>query len=118
MLGELNFFFFFPFCLLFSMQQQVRQQGEFESLHRDMMIGFGKWEFDPMDIKSPFPNNEGSVHLWQGDDDRLVPVMLQRYIAYKLPWIHYHEFPGAGHLFPLAKGTFKSMIKEFLTGER
>ncbi|KAH9317153.1 hypothetical protein KI387_018922, partial [Taxus chinensis] len=73
------------------------QQGVFESLHRDMMVMFGKWEFDPMDLKNPFPNNEGSVHLWQGDEDALVPVLLQRYIAEKLPWIHYHELPEAGH---------------------
>ncbi|KAE8689252.1 putative nucleotide binding protein [Hibiscus syriacus] len=57
------------------------QQGVFESLHRDMRIGFGKWEFDPLDLDNPFPNNEGSVHLWMGDEDRLVPVIHQRYIA-------------------------------------
>ncbi|XP_062091778.1 uncharacterized protein LOC133797763 isoform X1 [Humulus lupulus] len=99
--------------------QQVKQQGEFESLHRDMMVGFGSWEFDPMDdLKNPFPNNEGSVHLWQGDEDRLVPVALQRYIASKLPWIHYHELPGAGHLFPLANGMSEAMMKVFLIGEK
>lgn len=74
----------------------VRQQGEFETLHRDLIIGFGKWEFDPTELTNPFPNNEGTVHLWQGDEDKLVPVELQRYIAQKLPWIHYHELSGAG----------------------
>lgn len=106
------------FISLSFVQHQVKQQGEFESLHRDMRIGFGTWEFDPMDLKNPFPNNEGSVHLWQGDDDRLVPVTLQRYIANKLSWIHYHELQGAGHLFPLAKGKNEAMMKEFLTGEK
>ncbi|KAI7748782.1 hypothetical protein M8C21_033586, partial [Ambrosia artemisiifolia] len=53
---------------------QPRQQGEYESLHRDLIIAFGKWEFDPMELENPFPNNEGSVHVWQGDDDRFVPV--------------------------------------------
>ncbi|PON71181.1 Alpha/beta hydrolase fold [Parasponia andersonii] len=94
------------------------QQGEFESLHRSMMIGFGNWEFDPMDLKNPFPNNEGSVHLWQGDEDRLVPVTLQRYIVNKLPWIHYHELAGAGHFFPHAEGMGEAIIKQFLTGEK
>uniref|UniRef100_A0A803QUN9 AB hydrolase-1 domain-containing protein n=2 Tax=Cannabis sativa TaxID=3483 RepID=A0A803QUN9_CANSA len=97
----------------------AKQQGEFESLHRDMMIGFGSWEFDPVDdLKNPFPNNEGSVHIWQGDEDRLVPVMLQRYIASKIPWIHYHELSGAGHLFPLASGINEAMMKVFLTGQK
>ncbi|KAK9170420.1 hypothetical protein Syun_002560 [Stephania yunnanensis] len=76
----------------------VRQQGEFHSLHSDLNIGFGKWEFDPSDLENPFPNNEASVHIWQGDGDLLVPVSLQRYIAGKLPWINYHELNGPGHL--------------------
>ncbi|KAK6944027.1 Alpha/beta hydrolase fold-1 [Dillenia turbinata] len=94
---------------------QVRQQGEFESLHRDLMIGFGTWEFDPMDLENPFPNNEGSVHLWHGDEDGLVPVLLQRYIAQRLPWIHYHEIAGAGHLFPYAEGMVDAIVKSLLT---
>lgn len=99
------------------LQAQVRQQGEYESLHRDMIVGFGKWEFDPMDLNNPFLNREEvSVHIWQGDDDRLVSVQLQRYIAQKLPWIQYHELPGAGHLFPVADGMFNSILKTQLLG--
>ncbi|KAA8516709.1 hypothetical protein F0562_016785 [Nyssa sinensis] len=95
-------------------EAQVRQQGEFESLHRDLMIGFESWEFDPMDLKNPFLNKEGSVHIWHGDEDGIVPVMLQRYIAQQLPWIHYHEVPGAGHLFPFADGMGDAIIKALL----
>ncbi|KAL3628296.1 hypothetical protein CASFOL_027342 [Castilleja foliolosa] len=91
-----------------------RQQGEFESLHRHMMIGFGTWEFDPMDLKNPFPENEGSVHLWHGDDDRLVPVALQRYIADRLPWINYHEISGAGHMFIYADGMAESVVQALI----
>ena len=69
-----------------------------------------------MEIKNPFPNNEGSVHLWQGDEDRLVPVELQRYIVGKLPWIHYHEFSGAGHLFAYNDGMSEAVLKAMLTG--
>ncbi|KAJ1379809.1 Alpha/Beta hydrolase fold [Sesbania bispinosa] len=93
---------------------QVRQQGEYESIHRDLIIGFGNWEYSPLDLENPFPNNEGSVHLWQGDQDLLVPVTLQRYIAQNLPWIHYHELPGAGHLFPVADGMSDTIIKSLL----
>ncbi|KAL3579461.1 hypothetical protein D5086_020965 [Populus alba] len=50
---------------------QTMQQGKFETIHRDMMVGFGKWEFDPMDLENPFPDNEGTVHLWQGDEDKM-----------------------------------------------
>nr|GMC90422.1 Abhydrolase_6 domain-containing protein [Ipomoea batatas] len=95
-------------------QDQVNQQGDFESLHRDLIVGFGKWEFDPMDLENPFPNNEGSVHLWQGDEDGLVPVTLQRYIAQKLPWIHYHQLPGAGHMFPYVDAMGEKIVKALL----
>nr|GEY41513.1 hypothetical protein [Tanacetum cinerariifolium] len=78
----------------------VIQQGLAESILRDMKVGFGKWEFDTMEIENPFPNNEGSVHLWHGDDDGLVPMSLQRYIAKHLSYIHYHELPNVGHLLP------------------
>ncbi|XP_044462528.1 uncharacterized protein LOC123193559 [Mangifera indica] len=95
-------------------KSQVLQQGAFESNHRDMIIGFGNWEFSPMDLQNPFPEGHGSVHLWHGDDDRLVPVILQRYIAKRLPWIHYHELPGAGHLFPFLDGMSESILKALL----
>ncbi|KAH6830529.1 alpha/beta-Hydrolases superfamily protein [Perilla frutescens var. hirtella] len=88
-----------------------RQQGEFETLHRDMIIGFGSWEFDPMDMKNPFSESGGSVHLWQGDDDDIVPVTLQRYIASQLPWIKYHELSGTGHMFPYADGMADAIIQ-------
>ena len=97
---------------------QASQQGEFESIHRDLMVGFGSWEFDPLELENPFPNNEGSVHIWQGDEDGLVPVMLQRYIAGKLSWIQYHEVPGAGHLFPIADGMTDVIVKALLLGEK
>ncbi|PKI35129.1 uncharacterized protein LOC116196734 [Punica granatum] len=97
---------------------QVRQQGEFESIHRDMMVGFGHWEFSPMDLENPFPDNAGSVHLWQGDDDKVMPVSLQRLIAQKLPWIHYHEIPSAGHLFPIAEGKSEAVVRSLVEGQK
>ncbi|KAK9063054.1 hypothetical protein SSX86_016924 [Deinandra increscens subsp. villosa] len=96
---------------------QPRQQGEYESLHRDLNIAFGKWEFDPMELENPFPNNEGSVHVWQGDDDRFTPVTLQRYIAQRLPWIKYHELTHAGHLFALADGMIDTILKTLVNAQ-
>jgi len=79
-----------------------------------MIIGFGSWEYSPLDLENPFPNNEASVHIWQGDDDRMVSVTLQRYIAQKLPWILYHELPGSGHLFFYADGMSDTIMKTLL----
>lgn len=98
-------------------QAEIHQQGEFETQHRDMMISFGKWEFEPMDLENPFPNNEGSVHLWQGDDDYMVPVTLQRYIVEKLPWIQYHELSNTGHMFPYADAMFERVLRAMLLGK-
>ncbi|XP_026455270.1 uncharacterized protein LOC113356371 isoform X2 [Papaver somniferum] len=96
----------------------IRQQGDFESLHRDLNVGFGKWEFDPMDLENPFADSEGAVHLWHGDEDLLVPVSLQHYIVGKLPWIQYHELKGAGHLFPYADGVNDAIIKSLVLGKK
>ncbi|XP_010416279.1 PREDICTED: uncharacterized protein LOC104702154 [Camelina sativa] len=94
---------------------EVRQQGIHESINRDMIVGFGDWEFDPIQLENPFSNNEGSVHLWHGDEDMLVPVTLQRYLAHKLPWVHYHEVPGSGHFFHFNKGVVDDIVKTLLT---
>lgn len=105
----------FSFSIFHDMIQAIpRQQGEFETLHRDLTIGFGKWEFDPMDLENPFSEGGGSVHLWQGDDDGLVPVKLQRYIASKLPWIQYHELSASGHMFPYADGMADAIVQALL----
>ncbi|KAJ8754756.1 hypothetical protein K2173_012145 [Erythroxylum novogranatense] len=94
--------------------EHARQQGEYESIHQDLNIGFGTWEFDPLELKNPFPKNEGLVHLWHGTEDPLVPLQLQRYVAQQLSWIHYHELPGMGHMFPYDNGLVDTIIKRML----
>ena len=103
--------------LAFHFQNKSRQQGIYESIHRDLLVAFGNWEFDPMNITNPFPTNEGSVHIWQGYEDRLVLVELQRYISKKLPWIQYHEVPEGGHMFMLVDDWTDKIIKTLLVGE-
>ncbi|KAF3631352.1 putative diphosphomevalonate decarboxylase-like, partial [Capsicum annuum] len=94
------------------------KQGVFESLHRDMMMGFGKWDFDPMDLKNLFPNGEDLVHLWHGDQDWIVPVILQCYIAERIPWINYHEMPNVGHLIMRDPPMTEVVWKTFLAGKK
>ncbi|KAI4382247.1 hypothetical protein MLD38_008235 [Melastoma candidum] len=98
-------------------EHKIRQQGEHESLYRDMILHFGTWEFDPMELDNPFPNGEGSVHLWHGYADKLVPVELQRYVAKKLPWIKYHEVPDGGHLMIHEGKLCEAMFRELCLGE-
>ncbi|KAK1285515.1 hypothetical protein QJS10_CPB20g01649 [Acorus calamus] len=92
------------------MKRLATQQGVHESLHRDMMVMFGKWEFDPMDL--PPPNIP--VHLWQGDEDGLVPVTVQRYICHRLRWIDYHELPSTGHFLTMVPGFGDTVLKTLL----
>lgn len=97
-------------------QEKVRQQGEHESLYRDIMVGYAKWEFDPMDITNPFPNNEGSVHIWQGYEDKMIPYQINRYITEKLPWIRYHEVPDTGHLMIYRSELCEEIFRSLLIG--
>ncbi|PWA67572.1 alpha/Beta hydrolase fold protein [Artemisia annua] len=96
------------------MKSHPTQQGEYESLHRDLNVGFGKWDFDPMDLENPFPNNEGSVHLWMGAEDLIVPVTLQRHIVQQLRWVKYHEVAGAGHLMFNVDGFTDAILRTLL----
>ncbi|KAF5198901.1 Alpha/beta-Hydrolases superfamily protein [Thalictrum thalictroides] len=99
-------------------QEKSMQQGEFESLHRDILVGFGNWGFDPLDLNNPFQHNESSVHIWQGDEDRMVSVILQRYVSERLPWIKYHEVPHAGHILAFTDNLFDEILKELLIGNK
>ncbi|XP_034892911.1 uncharacterized protein [Populus alba] len=95
-------------------QTVIRQQGVFESLHRDLMVGFGSWDFDPMELSNPFPHNESFVHIWQGFEDPLVPVKLQQYVCRKLQWIRYHEVTDGGHLIMYDTNLFEAILRELL----
>ncbi|KAG7556089.1 Serine aminopeptidase S33 [Arabidopsis suecica] len=93
---------------------KVRQQGDHECLHRDMIAGFATWEFDPTELENPFAEGEGSVHVWQGMEDRIIPYEINRYISHKLPWIKYHEVLGYGHLLNAEEDKCKDIIKALL----
>ncbi|RWR82337.1 hypothetical protein CKAN_01105300 [Cinnamomum micranthum f. kanehirae] len=93
-----------------------RQQGDFESMHRDIMVSFSKWDFDPMDLDNPFPHKE-SVHIWQGYEDKIVPTILQRYVSKKLPWIQYHELADYGHMLIHVDGMSDEVLRALLGEE-
>lgn len=99
---------------MFLLQEKIQQQGVHESLYRDLMVGYGKWEFDPMDLTNPFPDNEGSVHIWQGCEDRIISSQINRYLSEKLPWIQYHEVPNAGHFLFYETNFCEAILRELL----
>lgn len=97
-------------------QDKSRQQGDYESLYRDIMVGFGTWEFDLLDLKNPFPANEGSVHIWQGYEDKIIPFQMNRFISEKLEWIKYHEVPDGGHMLIFDQSMCESILRALLLG--
>lgn len=70
-----------------------------------------------MELKNPFPDNETSVYLWEGHNDKLVPFELQRYVAQKLPWIQYYEVADGGHLLIHEKAACEAIFKQLLLKE-
>ncbi|KAL6616409.1 hypothetical protein ACP70R_038679 [Stipagrostis hirtigluma subsp. patula] len=95
---------------------KATQQGTYDSLCRDVTILFGTWDFDPTETKNPLPDGEGVVSMWQGREDKIVRVEIQRYVAQKLPWVRYHEHPEAGHTLPDMDGVGDEIIRELLLG--
>ncbi|KAI4304738.1 hypothetical protein MLD38_040212 [Melastoma candidum] len=98
-------------------EHKIRQQGDHESIHRDLILHFGRWEFDPMELEDPFRDREGSVHLWQGKADWVVPFELQRHVAKRLPWIKYREVADGGHLMIHEGVLCETMFRELCLGE-
>ncbi|KAL2899451.1 Tiny macrocysts protein B [Bienertia sinuspersici] len=98
-------------------ENKIEQRSVFDNLRSDMMVGFSKWEFDPLKLNNPFPNDEGSVHLWVGYDDKVVPVELQRHVMEELPWIKYHEIPHGGHLIVYDSEVCESILRGLLLSE-
>ncbi|XP_022932192.1 uncharacterized protein LOC111438511 [Cucurbita moschata] len=92
---------------------EITRQGEYESLHRDVLAAFGEWEFGPMELTNQF--KEGCVHIWQGSADRVLPNEFNHYIVKKLPWIRYHEVPNAGHLLVHDHENFEAIMRSLLS---
>ncbi|KAK4339218.1 hypothetical protein RND71_040680 [Anisodus tanguticus] len=98
-------------------QDGLRKRRVFDSLRRDFIVAFSKWDFDPLELSNPYPQNESSVHIWQGHEDKVVPVQLQRYVSQRLPWIRYHEVPDSGHLLVYDTVVCEAILKSLLLGE-
>ncbi|GMH12169.1 hypothetical protein Nepgr_014010 [Nepenthes gracilis] len=98
-------------------ENKLQHKSVFKNLRRDFLVGFGKWEFDPLKLSNPFSKNESFVHLWTGLEDRVVPIELQRFVSGKLPWIKHHEVPHGGHLIVYDSDVCASILKSLLLDE-
>lgn len=98
-------------------KNKLKDRSVFDSHRGDFIVAFGKWDFDPLDLNNPFPQNESPVHIWQGYEDKVVPFQLQRYVSKKLPWIQYHEVPDGGHLLVYDSDVCEAILRSLLLGE-
>ncbi|XP_033130103.1 uncharacterized protein LOC103844137 isoform X2 [Brassica rapa] len=99
-----------------SYKDAVLRQGEYVSSQRDIIAGYGNWEFDPTELSNPFSDtNKGSVHIWCALDDKQILRDVLVYICDKLPWIKFHEVPHAGHWIIHEKKHFEAIIKAACT---
>ena len=82
-------------------------------------MAFGKWDFDPLSMSNPFGQSQGQgqVHIWQGYEDKVVPVELQRFVSKRLPWIKYHEVGDGGHLLVYDSDVCEAILRSLLLGE-
>ncbi|XP_024529993.1 uncharacterized protein LOC9660662 [Selaginella moellendorffii] len=93
------------------------QQGIHESIHRDLMIQFGSWEFDPAALHNPFVGD--AVHVWQSSEDPFFPSSWKARLKIKLPWVQYHTIPGkARDSWLQVAGLPEKMLVSLLPGNQ
>ncbi|OMO89176.1 hypothetical protein COLO4_19891 [Corchorus olitorius] len=97
--------------------ERLRDRSVYDTLRTDFLVCYGHWDFDPMELSNPLPQNESCVHIWQGYEDKIVPFELQRCISKKLPWIQYHEVPDGGHFLVHYNGLCEAILRSLLLGE-
>jgi len=78
-----------------------------EGLVRDAERLYRAWDFDVRCI-------ERRVHLWQGLDDRLVPAVINRQVADRMPGAVWHPVADAGHFVAIgsAMDVFAIAVEE------
>jgi pimeloyl-ACP methyl ester carboxylesterase len=68
-----------------------------DGLVRDAELLYRSWAFDVASI-------ERRVHMWQGNDDRLVPDPINKAVADQMPGAVWHPVEGAGHFIAVGSG--------------
>jgi pimeloyl-ACP methyl ester carboxylesterase len=66
-------------------------------LVRDAELLYRRWAFDVSTI-------ERRVHMWQGTDDLMVPEVINKQVADRMPAAVWHSVEGAGHFVAIGSG--------------
>jgi pimeloyl-ACP methyl ester carboxylesterase len=72
------------------------------SLRRAVSAGIGGWRDDDIAFVNPWgfdlPSIQTPVAIWQGGEDRMVPMAHGAWLAAHIPGAEQHLLPGEGHL--------------------
>lgn len=79
-----------------TMSAECFAQGS-EGLVDDAELIYRKWPFDVTKIERP-------VHMWQGTDDHLVPLPINKELSERMPGAIWHPVEGEDHLVVAAEG--------------
>ena len=67
-----------------------------DALIADADLLYRQWAFDVSTIERP-------VHVWQGTDDHLVPLPINKRVADAMPGAVWHEVKGGGHFIAVGE---------------
>lgn len=87
--------------------------------HEGLSNGVGGWLDDDLAFTAPWgfdaAQAPGPVHLWQGDQDLMVPFAHGRWLAAHLPAARAHLLEGEGHI-SLTGGRMGEMLDVLTAG--
>jgi pimeloyl-ACP methyl ester carboxylesterase len=69
-----------------------------DGLVRDAEVLYRRWAFDVGKIERP-------VHMWQGTGDTLVPAIINKQVANRMPGSIWHQVEGAGHFVAIGSAN-------------
>jgi pimeloyl-ACP methyl ester carboxylesterase len=85
---------------MFDFFYEALRQGPWGTVQDYCLLG-AAWGF-------PLPEITKKIHLWQGEEDHIVPPCQARWLAERIPDAHLHLVPGQGHF--LLRNCFSEIL--------
>lgn len=111
-------------CVLQPGSAELMFRDRLESLRKHKGFGMAKdfelmnkgWDFEIAEVGEMFKRK---IHIWQGDEDRLVPVSMQQWIQKQLPGtVKLQELHGEGHISLFVSTNLDRLTLQALFGNK